>query len=79
MAFFGELHEERGVLLTAAVILYACGAVIAGIVSGSFFQGNGGRSWIRNALLTALLFPSIVYGLGLLLDFVAMAYESQSR
>lgn len=60
LAFFGELHEERGVLLTAALLLYAFGAVVAGAVSGSFYQSNGGRAWIRNALLTALLYPTVV-------------------
>lgn len=79
MAFFGELHEERGVLLTAALFLYALGAVVSGIVSGSFFQSNGGRAWIRNALYTAVLYPALVFGVGLVLDSIAMAYESQVR
>ncbi len=78
LAFFGELHEERGVLLTFAAVLYALSSALGGMLSGSFYQQNGGKQWIRTALLTAVIFPGAVAAVGLVLDLFATAYRSQS-
>jgi transmembrane 9 superfamily protein 3 len=78
IAFFGELHEERGVLLTFAAVLYALSSALAGMLSGSFYQQNGGKQWIRTALLTATTFPAFVAVVGLILDLFATGYRSQS-
>ena len=78
LAFFGELHEERGVLLTFAALLYALSSALGGMLSGSFYQQNGGKQWIRTALLTAVVFPGAVAAVGLVLDLMATAYRSQS-
>lgn len=78
IAFVGELHEERGVLLTFAAVLYAFSSALSGLLSGSFYQQNGGKHWIRTALLTATAFPGFVALVGLVLDLLATAYASQS-
>ena len=78
IAFFGELHEERGLLLTFAALLYAFSSALSGMLSGSFYQQNGGKNWIRTALLTATAFPGVVSVVGLVLDICATLYKSQS-
>ncbi len=44
---------NRGALYTAAIILYALTAVIAGYVSTSLYLSLGGTKWATNAVLTA--------------------------
>jgi len=50
--------------------------MIGGYYSGSFFAKYGGRSWIKNMFLTSLLFPCIIGGVTLLINFIAMYYQS---
>ena len=78
LAFFGELHEERGVLLTFAAVIYALSSAVGGMLSGSLYQQCGGKRWIRTSVLTAAVFPALVAIVGGLLDALATAYQSQS-
>lgn len=41
---------------SAAILLYALTACVAGYVSGNFFKKLGGTSWTWNVILTASLF-----------------------
>jgi len=50
--------------------------MIGGYYSGSFFAKYGGRSWIKNMFLTACLFPCIIGGVTLLINFIAVYYQS---
>lgn len=78
LGFFGELQEERGVLLTFAAIVFTVSSAVGGMLSGSLHQQLAGSRWIRTALITSLLFPGVVAAIGLGLDLVATAYRSQS-
>ena len=65
-------------LLTFASLLYALSSALGGMLSGSFYQQNGGKLWIRTALMTALVFPGFVAAVGLVLDLIATLHRSQA-
>jgi len=50
--------------------------MIGGYYSGSFFAKYGGRSWIKNMFLTAGLFPCIIGSVTLVINFIAIYYQS---
>ncbi|CAF1017616.1 unnamed protein product [Adineta ricciae] len=61
--------SSRGALITAACFLYVFMGLIAGYFSGRIYKTMKGTSWKRTAILTATLYPSVVCGVGLFLNF----------
>jgi len=51
---------NRGGLLTALLLLFVFMGCLAGFISARIYKMFGGKSWRRNTLLTATLFPGIV-------------------
>lgn len=72
----GSLHVARGTLLTVSIFCYAFTSFMGGFYGGGYYKQNQGESWIKTMILTAGLFPGIVFGLGFLLNFVAISYGS---
>jgi transmembrane 9 superfamily protein 3 len=71
-----DLYLEQATILSSTIFIYAITSMIGGYYSGSFFAKYGGRSWIKNMFLTSLLFPCIIGGVTLLINFIAMYYQS---
>ncbi|OUM61421.1 hypothetical protein PIROE2DRAFT_62514 [Piromyces sp. E2] len=71
-----DLYLEQATILSSIIFIYAITSMIGGYYSGSFFAKYGGRSWIKNMFLTACLFPCIIGGITLLINFIAVYYQS---
>eukprot|EP01025_Chloroclados_australasicus_P021661 TRINITY_DN2271_c0_g1_i1.p1 TRINITY_DN2271_c0_g1~~TRINITY_DN2271_c0_g1_i1.p1 ORF type:complete len:602 (-),score=61.60 TRINITY_DN2271_c0_g1_i1:553-2358(-) len=67
---------NRGALYTATIVLYALTAGISGYVAASFYRQMEGEYWVRNILLTTVIFSVPFFVMFLFLNFVAVAYHS---
>ncbi|KAK9810284.1 hypothetical protein WJX72_007991 [[Myrmecia] bisecta] len=72
----GTLFVERGTIVTVFITCYALTSFVGGYVSGGFYARNDGKNWIATMLATALLFPSLVFGIAFVLNTIAIAYHS---
>jgi len=71
-----DLYLEQATILSSIIFIYAVTSMIGGYYSGSFFAKYGGRSWIKNMFLTACLFPCIIGSVTLIINFIALYYQS---
>nr|XP_004485475.1 transmembrane 9 superfamily member 1 isoform X1 [Cicer arietinum] len=76
LAIVGMLYVGRGAIVTTFIVCYALTSVISGYVSGGMYSRNGGKSWIKSMILTASLFPFMCFGIGFILNTVAIFYGS---
>ncbi|XP_058771809.1 transmembrane 9 superfamily member 1-like [Vicia villosa] len=76
LAIVGMLYVGRGAIVTTFIVCYALTSVISGYVSGGMYSRNGGKSWIKSMILTASLFPFLCFGIGFILNTVAIFYGS---
>ena len=60
---------NRGGLLTAMLLLYVFMGVFAGYVSSRLYKSFNGLAWKRNTVMTALLFPGVVFSVCFVLNF----------
>jgi len=67
---------DRGTLLAAGVFIYALTAGIAGFSSGRLYKQIGGENWVRNVLLTTVLFCGPLFVVFAVCNTVAIAYRS---
>ncbi|KNC51393.1 endomembrane protein emp70 [Thecamonas trahens ATCC 50062] len=72
------LYQSRGALLTMGIFIYAFTNVVAGYVSGSYYKAGGGEAWKSTMMLTAGLFPGVVFALTFVLNAIAISYNSLS-
>ncbi|CAA0827799.1 Transmembrane 9 superfamily member 1 [Striga hermonthica] len=75
-AIVGMLYIGRGAIVTTFIVCYAFTSFIAGYVSGGMYSRNGGKTWIKSMILTASLFPFICFGIGFILNTIAIFYGS---
>ena len=69
-AMLGMLSpSSRGSLMSVALFLYCFGGTFGGYFAGRLYKTLRGLTWKRAALLTALLFPGLVFGSGFILNF----------
>lgn len=77
LALFGAFYPySMGAVTAACLVVYAFTAGIAGYVSATTYKQMGGENWVRNVLLTCILFCG---PLGLVFSFlntVAIVYRS---
>ncbi|KAG8378473.1 hypothetical protein BUALT_Bualt08G0140800 [Buddleja alternifolia] len=76
LAIVGMLYIGRGAIVTTFIVCYAFTSFIAGYVSGGMYSRNGGKNWIKSMILTASLFPFMCFGIGFILNTVAIFYGS---
>ncbi|MCL7033623.1 hypothetical protein MKW94_004414 [Papaver nudicaule] len=76
LAIVEMLYIGRGAIVTTFIVCYALTSFISGYVSGGLYSRHGGKSWIKSMMLTASLFPFMVFGIGLFLNAIAMSYGS---
>ncbi|KAK4413371.1 Transmembrane 9 superfamily member 1 [Sesamum alatum] len=76
LAIVGMLYIGRGAIVTTFIVCYAFTSFIAGYVSGGMYSRNGGKSWIKSMILTASLFPFMCFGIGFVLNTIAIFYGS---
>ncbi|OAD54014.1 Transmembrane 9 superfamily member 4, partial [Eufriesea mexicana] len=69
-AMLGMLSPaSRGALGSCVITLYVCSGLIAGYFSARLYKTMRGRKWRRTALLTATLYPGIVFTTCFFLNF----------
>ncbi|KAE8690621.1 Transmembrane 9 superfamily member 1 [Hibiscus syriacus] len=76
LAIVGTLYVGRGAIVTTFILCYAFTSFISGYVSGGMYSCNGGKSWIKSMILTACLFPFMCFGIGFILNTIAIFYGS---
>ncbi|WIA19220.1 hypothetical protein OEZ85_003860 [Tetradesmus obliquus] len=76
ITIMGTFYEERGTILTVFIVCYALTSLVGGYVSGGLYARMEGKSWIQGMLLTAMLFPGVVFGIAFVLNTIAIAYGS---
>ncbi|KAL2893513.1 Transmembrane 9 superfamily member 1 [Bienertia sinuspersici] len=76
LAIFGTLYIGRGAIVTTFIVCYALTSFISGYVSGGMYSRNGGKNWIKAMILTASLFPFMCFGIGFVLNTIAIFYGS---
>ncbi|XP_019180969.1 PREDICTED: transmembrane 9 superfamily member 1-like [Ipomoea nil] len=76
LAIVGMLYIGRGAIITTFIVCYALTSFISGYVSGGMYSRNGGKTWIKSMVLTASLFPFMCFGIGFILNTVAIFYGS---
>ena len=60
--------ESRGNLLTLMIFMFVIMGTLGGYFSSRIYKSFKGNNWVKNACLTALLYPSIIYGIFLLIN-----------
>ncbi|CAA6674665.1 unnamed protein product [Spirodela intermedia] len=73
------LFSSRGTIVTTFIVCYALTSFSSGYVSGGLYSRNGGtdlHTWIKTMILTASLFPFSCFGIGFILNTVAIFYGS---
>ncbi|KAI7819718.1 hypothetical protein BC939DRAFT_531095 [Gamsiella multidivaricata] len=68
--------SNRGSLATMMIVFYMFFGVVAGFVSACMYKMLGGESWKSNVIGTAFLFPSIVFGAFVALNFFLIGANS---
>ncbi|XP_022966856.1 transmembrane 9 superfamily member 1-like isoform X2 [Cucurbita maxima] len=76
LAIIGMLYVGRGAIITTFIACYALTSSLSGYVSGGMYSRHGGKSWIKSMILTASLFPFMCFGIGLVLNTIAIFYGS---
>ncbi|KAE8009036.1 hypothetical protein FH972_005494 [Carpinus fangiana] len=76
LAIIGMLYVGRGAIVTTFIVCYALTSFISGYVSGGMYSRNGGKNWIKSMILTASLFPFMCFGIGFILNTIAIFYGS---
>jgi len=79
----GDVYEERGEMMTAAIVCYALSSVVAGYASGSYYKqyfttpkAELASRWQQTMLLTVVLLPSVVVAAISCLNFIALYYDT---
>ncbi|KAG8474152.1 hypothetical protein CXB51_034030 [Gossypium anomalum] len=76
LAIVGTLYVGRGAIVTTFILCYAFTSFISGYVSGGMYSRNGGKSWVKSMILSASLFPFLCFGIGFILNTIAIFYGS---
>ncbi|CAH3168813.1 unnamed protein product [Pocillopora meandrina] len=78
-ACFGFLSPaNRGALVTCSLVLFVCLGSPAGYVSARIYKMVGGDLWKTNTLLSAFLFPGLIFGIFFLLNCVLWSEGSSA-
>jgi len=78
LAFLGSLYDERGAIVSTFVGCYALTAGVAAYTSAGFYKRYDGKDWKQCMILTTVLFPALWIAVALVLNMIAIAYESSN-
>ncbi|KAF9343544.1 hypothetical protein BGX34_006634, partial [Mortierella sp. NVP85] len=68
--------SNRGSLATVMIVFYMFFGIVAGFVSARLYKMFGGEAWKRNVIGTAFLYPSIIFGGFIALNFFLVGAKS---
>lgn len=72
----GQSYSERATIMTASIGVYVLTATVSGYTSGKFYATYGGKDWVRNVILTAILLPVAGVLIGGYINTLAIYYSS---
>lgn len=76
-AMLGMLSPaSRGALMTAGIFLFMFMGLVAGYYSARLYKTMKGQQWKRAAFLTAMFYPSVMFGTCFLLNFFILGKHS---
>ena len=75
-AIVGMLYIGCGTIVTTFIVCYVLTLFISGYVSGGLYSRNDGKRWIKPMVLTKSLFPFMCFGIGFVLNIIAIFYGS---
>ncbi|KAI9817215.1 MAG: hypothetical protein M1827_001328 [Pycnora praestabilis] len=79
LSCLGVLNPSfRGGFVTVGVGLFVFAGVFSGYFSGRVYRNFGGQHWKKNTLMTALLFPGLLFTLVFILDLFVWAEASST-
>ena len=70
--------ESRNNLLTLMILMFILMGILGGYSSAVIYKSFHGKNWLKNALLTALLYPSIIYCVLIFVNFFLIFEDSDS-
>ena len=70
--------ESRNNLLTLMILMFILMGILGGYSSSVIYKSFHGTNWLKNALLTALLYPSIIYCVLIFVNFFLIFEDSDS-
>ncbi|KAJ3074413.1 hypothetical protein HDU98_011290 [Podochytrium sp. JEL0797] len=68
--------SSRGSMSTIMITFYVLFGSIAGYFSARLYKMFGGQSWKKNVMLSAFLFPGIIFGIFIILNFFLIGAKS---
>ena len=68
--------SHRGSMAVGAIILYSLTSAIGGYVSANMYANIGGRNWVWNTALSAIMFPGPLLIVFFFLNSVAVSHSS---
>lgn len=72
----GDLYMGRGSIMSTIIFVYAATSPVNGFFGGALYSRLGGKSWIRQMIVSASFIPGLVCGSTFLINFVAMYYKA---
>ncbi|KAI9761312.1 MAG: hypothetical protein M4579_001102 [Chaenotheca gracillima] len=79
LSCFGILNPSfRGGFVSVGVGLFVFAGVFSGYFSGRVYRTFGGHSWKKNTLMTAVLFPGLLFALVFILNLFVWAQASST-
>ena len=70
--------ESRGNLLTLMIFMFVLMGILGGYSSARIYKSFKGNNWLKNALFRALLYPSIIYIVFILINFLFIIEGSET-
>mmetsp|Transcript_29073 Transcript_29073/g.56622 ORF Transcript_29073/g.56622 Transcript_29073/m.56622 type:complete len:584 (-) Transcript_29073:286-2037(-) len=74
----GSLYTMRGSYGSMLLVCYAITSFASGYTGGSFYKRYGGKFWKNQMALSAVLLPGTTLSIVVVLNMVAIMYESQA-
>jgi len=75
-SILGSYYDTRGAVLTSFIVIYSLTSFASGYFSGSLYLKYKGQNWIRTMLLSATLFPGVIFIVAFGMNSLALAYST---
>ncbi len=79
----GNMYEDRGEMVSTVIVCFALSSAFAGYSSGSFYRQyfptareEKNSEWQKTMIMTILLFPVIISLVGMVLNMIAVHYDT---
>ncbi len=62
--------EKRGAILMIMILLFVFMGIFAGYYSTRFYKMFQGKEWLKNAIITAFLYPGLAFTIFFVINFM---------